>query len=107
MRQFVVRKKVADPKTDPAHPARSPVQGLAPDEAKTRAEAIRKELLAGTDIKKVIEDFKAPGDIIIEAEPRTIRQGGMRPDMEKVAFGLKDGEVSIRSTFPRLSCSFK
>jgi parvulin-like peptidyl-prolyl isomerase len=94
VRQFVIRKKSAEPKTDPAHPAATTGSGLSPEEAKTRAEAIRKEVTAGTDIKKVIEDFKAPGDVIIEAEPRKIRRGGMRPEMEKVAFALKDGEVS-------------
>jgi len=90
VRQFVIRKKVADP----AHPTASTAQGLAPEDAKARAEAIRKELVAGTDIKKVKEDFKGSGDVIIEAEPRTVRRGSMRPDMEKVAFALKDGEVS-------------
>ena len=70
VRQFVIRKKTVDPKADPAHPTPAG-QGLAADEAKARAEAIRKELAAGTDIKKVIEDFKAPGDVTIEAEPRT------------------------------------
>jgi len=80
--------------TKPAHPTAATVPGLAPEEAKARAEAIRKELVAGADIKKVTEDFKAPGDVIIEPEPRKVRRGGMRPDMEKVAFALKDGEVS-------------
>ncbi len=107
VRQIIVRKKVADPKSDPAHPGALTGPGLAPDEAKTRAEAIRKELLAGTDIKKVTEDFKAPGDIIIDAEPRTIRHGGMRPDMEKVAFGLKDGEVSDPVDVPQALVMFQ
>jgi hypothetical protein len=107
VRQIVVRKKAADPKSDPAHPAATTGNGLAPDEAKARAEAIRKELLAGTDIKKVTEDFKAPGDVIIDAEPRTIRHGGMRPDMEKVAFALKDGEVSEAIDVPQALVLFQ
>jgi parvulin-like peptidyl-prolyl isomerase len=94
MRQFVVRMKAAEPKADPAHPTAPTGLGLAPEEAKARAAAIRKEVAAGTDIKKVIEDFKAPGDIIIEADPRAIRHKAMRPEMEKVAFALKDGEIS-------------
>jgi parvulin-like peptidyl-prolyl isomerase len=84
-RQFVVRKRAVNAQTGP---------GLPPDEAKTRAEAIRKEVLAGTDIKKVMEDFKAPGDVIIEPEARAMRRGSLRPEMEKAAFALKDGEVS-------------
>jgi len=108
VRQFVVRKKAAEPKPDPAHPAAStPGSGLSPEEAKTRAEAIRKEVAAGTDIKKVIEDFKAPGDVIIEGEPRAIRRGGMRPEMEKVAFALKDGEISEPIDIPQALVFFQ
>jgi hypothetical protein len=102
VRQIYIRLKAADPKADPAHPAPSTGPGLAPEEAKTRAEAIRKELTAGTDIKKVIDEFKAPGDVIIDPEPRKIRRGTMRnAEMEKVAFGLKDGEVSTPVDFPQ------
>ncbi len=73
----------------------TPATGLTPDEAMARAEAIRKALLAGADIKKLAEEYKTPpGEVIIEPEPRKIRHGGMRPDMEKAAFALKDGEVS-------------
>lgn len=85
IRQFVVRKRAVNAQTGP---------GLSAEEAKARAEAIRKEVLAGTDIKKVMEDFKAPADVIIEPEPRAARRGSMRPDMEKAVFALKDGEVS-------------
>jgi parvulin-like peptidyl-prolyl isomerase len=112
VRQIIVRKKTveADAKSDPAHPSGPPAPsgpGLAPEEAKTRAEAIRKELVTGTDIKKVTEDFKAPGDVIIDAEPRTVRHGGMRPDMEKVAFALKDGEVSEPVDVPQALVLFQ
>jgi len=79
--------------TKPPHPAAFTAPGLPPEEAKARAEAIRKELTAGADIKKLSDEFKAP-DVTIEPEPRKVRRGGMRPDMEKVAFALKDGEVS-------------
>jgi hypothetical protein len=105
-RQFVIRKKAADAKPDSAHPTPAG-QGLSADEAKTRAEAIRKEVAAGTDIKKVIEDFKAPGDVTIEAEPRKVRRGGMRPDMEKVAFALKDGEISEPVDIPQALIFFQ
>jgi parvulin-like peptidyl-prolyl isomerase len=107
VRQFVIRKKAAEPKADPAHPTASTGPGLAPEEAKARAEAIRKELAAGTDIKKVMDDFKAPGDVIIDAEPRKVRRGGMRPEMEKVAFALKDGEVSAPVDVPQALLFFQ
>ncbi|MGO8786345.1 MAG: peptidylprolyl isomerase [Terriglobia bacterium] len=107
VRQFVVRKKSAEPKVEPTHPTATTGSGLSPEEAKTRAEAIRKEVIAGTDIKKVSEDFKAPGDVIIEAEPRKIRRGGMRPEMEKVAFALKDGEVSEPVDVPQALVFFQ
>jgi peptidyl-prolyl cis-trans isomerase C len=100
LRQFVVRKKAAA-LTDPAHPAAPTTPGLPPEEAKKRADAIRAEVTAGTDIKKIIEDFKAPGDVIIEADTRQVRHGGMRPEMEKVAFALKDGQVSDTFDVPQ------
>lgn len=94
VRQFVIRKMVVNSRSDPGHPVALTGLGLAPEEAKSRADAIRKELVAGNNIKNVLAEFEAPGDVIIDAEPRTVRRGGMREDMEKVAFGLKDGEVS-------------
>ena len=107
VRQFVIRKKAVEAKADPAHPAAATSVGLPPEEAKARAEAIRKEVVAGTDIKKVMEDFKAPGDIIIEPEARTVHRGGMRADMEKVAFSLKDGEVSEPIDLPQALIFFQ
>ena len=91
VRQMVVRKRPPNATTGP---------GLAPEEAKTRAEAIRKEVVAGKDIKQVAADFKASvpadpkEDVIIQAEPQSVRRGGMRPEMDKAVFALKDGEVS-------------
>jgi parvulin-like peptidyl-prolyl isomerase len=93
VRQFVVLKKASEQKSDPAHPTAATGSGLSPEDAKARAESIRKEVAAGTDIKKVIEDFKPP-EVRIDSEPRKVRRGSMRPEMEKVAFALKDGEVS-------------
>jgi parvulin-like peptidyl-prolyl isomerase len=107
VRQVVVRKKPAEAKTDPAHPAAPAGPGLSPEEAKTRAEAIRKAIVAGTDIKKVMDDFKAAGDVMIDAEPRKIHKGGMPPEMEKVAFALKDGEVSEVQELPQMLIFFQ
>jgi parvulin-like peptidyl-prolyl isomerase len=98
VRQFVVRKRAVNAQTGP---------GLAAEEAKTRAEAMRKEVAAGTDVKKVTEDFKAPGDVIIEPEPRDIRRGSMRPELEKAVFALKDGEVSEVLDIPQALVFFQ
>jgi hypothetical protein len=125
VRQIIVRKK---PPTPPAAPGQStsptgpgsapkaaasqpsPAQSTPPkspeaatEDAKIRAEAIRKEIVAGVDIKKVMDEFKASGDVIIEPEPRKIRHGGggLPPDLEKVAFTLKDGEVSEPQDLPQ------
>jgi parvulin-like peptidyl-prolyl isomerase len=98
VRQFVIRTRAANSPTGP---------GLPIDDAKARAQAIHKEVVAGTDIKKVMEDFKAPGDVIIEADPRNVRRGGMRPDMEKIAFTLKDGEVSEIVDAPQAEVFFQ
>jgi parvulin-like peptidyl-prolyl isomerase len=94
VRQILVRVKPPAPANAQPTPATLNVSGLSAADAKVRAEAIRKELLAGTDITKVINDFKAPGDVIIEPETRTLRRAQMRPDLAKTAFDLKDGEVS-------------
>jgi len=107
VRQIVVRKKAAAPPASPgiSPPATGP--GLSPEEAKVRAEAIRKEMLAGTDITKVIADFKAPGDVIIEGAPRKVRRGSMSPEMGKVAFALKDGEISEPVEIPQALVMFQ
>jgi hypothetical protein len=98
-RQIIIRKKPPEPKPDPSHPADSahPAPtgpGLAPDAAKAAVEAVRKELLAGTDIKKIMAEYP-PGTVTIDAAPQQFRRGrGMRPEIDKVAFALKDGEIS-------------
>ena len=94
VRQFVIYKRSGAAPTASGGTTAPAGRGLAPEEANARAEAIRKELAGGTDIKKVMEDFKAPGVVIIDPEPRKIRRTSMRPELAKVAFALKDGEIS-------------
>ena len=88
VREFLIRKRpqgVEDPK-----------QGLTAEEARTKAEAIRKALLAGTDMGKVAEDFATPNNavMLIDPKPRSFRRTQLVPAIEKAAFDLKDGEVS-------------
>ena len=85
VRQFVARKRAANAPNGP---------GLPADEAKSRVNAMRKAVVAGTDAKKVSEDFKAPDSVIIEPEPRALLRGGTRADIAESVFALKDGETS-------------
>ena len=66
------------------------------EEAKTQAEAIRKALLAGTDMDKVAEDFATPTNavMLIDRKPRTFRRAQMQPVLAKATFELKDGGAS-------------
>jgi parvulin-like peptidyl-prolyl isomerase len=108
LRQIIVRKKAPTPPAAPgsaAPPATNP--GLPPEEAKARAEAIHKELVAGTDIQKIMDEFKAPGDVIIDAEPRKVNRSGLPPEIAKVAFALKDGEVSELQDLPHMVVIFQ
>jgi len=106
VRQFVVRVKPPGPPASQAN-LTAPAQGLTAEEAKARAEAIRKELAAGTDIKKVVEDFKKPGEVDIDPEPRKFRRIGLPPNLEKVVFALKDGEVSEPVEVPQAIVFFQ
>ncbi|MGB7593727.1 MAG: peptidylprolyl isomerase, partial [Terriglobia bacterium] len=84
--QVVIRKKPEG--------AKEGTPGLTAEEAKNRAEEIRKALSSGDDPKKVAEQFQAANVVRVDAEPFAVRRGSMRPDMEKAAFELKDGQVS-------------
>jgi len=75
--------------------AREGTPGLTAEEAKTRAEEIRKALTSGDDPKKVAAQFQVPNVVRVDAEPVTIHRGNLNADMEKAAFEqLKDGQVS-------------
>jgi len=84
--QVVIRKKPEE--------AKEGTPGLTAEEAKTRAEEIRKALSSGDDIKKVAEKYQVPNFVRVDDEPSAIRRGTLRPDMEKAVFELKDGQVS-------------
>lgn len=86
VREYVVRKKPAG--------AKEGTVGLTPEEATAKADSMRKALAAGTDPKKVAQDFAMPNVVMSDAEPRTIRRGQLLPALDKAAFELKDGQVS-------------
>jgi len=74
--------------------AKEGTPGFTAEEAKTRAEEIRKALSSSDDAKKIAEKYQVPNVIRVDAEPFSVRRGSMRPDMQKAAFELKDGQVS-------------
>ena len=86
VREVIIRKK--------ADGAAKDVPGLTAADAHARAEEIRKALAAGTDPKKVADQYKVENTVIFDSEPRTIKRGQLIADLDKAAFELKDGAVS-------------
>ncbi|HEV2352560.1 MAG TPA: peptidyl-prolyl cis-trans isomerase [Terriglobia bacterium] len=91
--EFVVRKKPEG--------AKEGTPGFPAEEAKAKADAMRKALATGEDAKKVSKDFAVTNVVMIDAEPRTIRRGQLLPALDKSAFELKDGEVSMPLETPQ------
>jgi parvulin-like peptidyl-prolyl isomerase len=86
IQEVVIRKKPEG--------AKEGTPGLTAEEAKTRAEEIRKALSSGDDPKKVAEKYQVPNVVRVDPQPFSVHHGNMRADMEKAAFELKDGQVS-------------
>ena len=99
IRQVVIRKRLEN--------AKEGTPGLTAQEAKTRAEEIRKALSSGDDPKKVAEKYQVPNLLRVDAEPSSVHRGAMRADMEKAAFELKDGQVSEVFDFGQALVFFK
>lgn len=85
VREFLVRKQPASGE-DP--------ESVKPEDAKSKAESIRKALAAGTSLEDVAEEFATRGVLLIDPKPRTFRRSEMIPALAKATFDLKDGEVS-------------
>lgn len=86
VRRFIIRKRPEG--------AKEGTPGLGPQEARARADSIRKAFAAGRSVKDVAQDFKGSSDVFIDTESQTIRRGQLPRDMDKAAFQLKDGELS-------------
>jgi len=99
IQQVVIRKKPEG--------AKEGTPGFTAEEAKTRAEEIRKALSSGDDPKKVAEKYQVPNLLRVDAEPSSVHRGAMRADMEKAAFELKDGQVSEVFDFGQALVFFK
>ena len=86
VRQIVVRTKPTN--------AKEGTPGLTAEEGRARIEQIKKALASGADPKQVAKDFGIPNQVLVEAEPRSIRQSVSLSDVQKEAFNLKDGEFT-------------
>jgi hypothetical protein len=67
---------------------------LSSQAARTRADQIRQAYAAGTSEKKLSADLVKSGEGMLDPEPLAFPRGELSPQMEKVAFALKEGEWS-------------
>jgi len=65
---------------------------LSSQAAHARADQIRQAYASGTSEKKLSADLSKSGDGMLDPEPLTFPRGELSAHMEKVAFGLKEGE---------------
>jgi len=76
---------------------------LSSQAARASADQIRKEYASGTNVKKLSEDIRRSGEGMLDPEPLTFPRGELPPQLEKVAFTLKEGEWSeVEDTPARL-----
>jgi PPIC-type PPIASE domain len=85
IREFLIRKRHSE--------TEDPESGLKAEDAKAKAESIRKALASGDSPEKVAEDLAGPGVVLIDPKPRTFRRNEMVPALEKATFEAKDGTV--------------
>jgi parvulin-like peptidyl-prolyl isomerase len=67
---------------------------LSAQAARASADRIRKAYASGTDVNKLAEDLRKSGEGMLDPQPLTFPRGELPPQMEKVAFTLKEGEWS-------------
>jgi hypothetical protein len=67
-------------------------RGVNPQAAKARADQVRQALASGTDPQKIADDLNHSGEGLLDPQPISFPRGELRPQMEKVAFGLKPDE---------------
>ena len=72
------------------NPKGAPV--LSSAAARARADQIRQAYAAGTSGQKLEDDLRKSGDGMFDVEPLIFPRGELSRNMEKVAFGLKEGE---------------
>ena len=77
---------------------------LTSQAARARAEQIRKAYASGTDVTKALRAIsRSPSEGMLDPNPLTFSRGELSPQMQKVAFSLKEGEWSeVEDTPARL-----
>jgi hypothetical protein len=65
-------------------------KGLAPEEARARANAILQAQASGGDTEKLAQAFNNSEFGMLDAAPPTFTRGALSPNLEKIAFGLKE-----------------
>lgn len=67
---------------------------LTTEAARARADQVRKAYAAGADAKKLSADLMKAEEGMLDPEPLLFTRGELAPNMEKVAFALREGEWS-------------
>ncbi len=76
---------------------------LTSQAARAKAEQIRKAYASGTDAKNISAELTKSQEGMLDANPLTFTRGELSPQMEKIAFSLKEGEWSeVEDTPARL-----
>jgi hypothetical protein len=76
---------------------------LTSQAARAKAEQIRKAYASGTNVQKLSSDLTKSEEGMLDANPLTFTRGELSPQMEKIAFSLKEGEWSeVEDTPARL-----
>jgi hypothetical protein len=93
VRDVSVRKKLANAEGSP---------GLADEEAKAKADAIRQAIQSGTDFDKVSAQFAVPDVVYFGPQPRAVHHRQFPAEVEQKLFSLKDGELSDTTSNPQV-----
>lgn len=99
VRQVVVRKRPEGSTTE--------TSGLPPADARARAEEIRKALAEGKDWKTLAGEYQGSQSVFVVADPRAVRRGQFPEELNRVIFGLKDGDLSLPVETPQAFIVFQ
>lgn len=69
-------------------------KGLSETDAQAKAQAIRKALSSGQDIKRVAQQFNAPNQVVVVTNPQVFHYQVSLPEFEKAAFSMQKGALS-------------
>ena len=75
-------------------------KGLTPEAAKARGDEILKAAASGGDPMKIAAAFSDSDDGMLDPQPIVFLRDALPPQLEKVAFGLKDGQWAVGDDTP-------